>query len=239
MTPTPRADGSEPGYQPTLGDQLGADGTLLIRARLAAVAGFVVLFPVLMAASRHRDFTARYPFSTSVVGASLGAWFLYWLQIPLPAAAGAAATAVTLTDGSHTPYEEQYSFQESLIARGRVAEGLQAYEQVIAEQPGRAAPRLRAAEHYAAGARDAVRAAALFREVRDMGEVSARDAVYASSRLADLYDGPLADPGRALVELRRIVERFPNSPTAAHAREAIPRLKARMLAERESKGQQG
>jgi hypothetical protein len=49
--------------------------------------------------------------------------------------------------------------------------------------------------------------------------------LYASQRLIDLYRGPLADEGRALVELRRLAETFPNSPAAAHAREAIRRIK--------------
>jgi hypothetical protein len=110
---------------------------------------------------------------------------------------------------------------------------LASYEQVIAEQPGRVVPRLRAAEHYARGARDARRAAELFREVRDFPDVSTRDAVYASSRLADLYDGPLGEPGRALVELRRIIERYPGTVVASHAREALPRLKARLAADQE------
>jgi hypothetical protein len=62
-----------------------------------------------------------------------------------------------------------------------------------------------------------------------------RDAVYASSRLADLYDGPLNEPGRALVELRRIIERYPGTAVATHARDALPKLKAR-LAESVSRG---
>ena len=61
-----------------------------------------------------------------------------------------------------------------------------------------------------------------------MPGVPARDAVYSSSRLVDLYDGPLDEPGRAVVELRRIIERFPGSDVAKHARTALPALKARL-----------
>jgi hypothetical protein len=217
-------------------DQSGPDGALRLRARISAVIAFFVLFLILMAASETREFTARYPLSTSLFGALAGACFLYWMQTRSAAAAGAVAAAVTFPDGSHTPYEEQYSFQESLVAKGDMEAALEAYEQVIAEQPGRAAPRLRAAEHYARGARDVRRAVELFREVRDFPDVSTRDAVYASSRLADLYDGPLGEPGRALVELRRIIERYPGTAVASHAREALPRLKARLAAERGASG---
>jgi tetratricopeptide (TPR) repeat protein len=217
-------------------DRLGPDGVLHIRATVSAVVSFLVLFLILLTASETRHFTARFPVLTSLVGALAGAYFVYWLQTRSAAAAGVVATAVTFPTGAHTPYEEQYSYQESLVAKGNMVAALEAYEKVIAEQPGRVAPRLRAAEHYARDARDPHRAAELFREVRDFPDVSTRDAVYASSRLADLYDGPLGEPGRALVELRRIIERYPGTAVASHARDALPRLKARLAAEQRAPG---
>ena len=142
--------------------------------------------------------------------------------------AGAVAKAVTLPSGNSTPYEQTFSYQEAMVARGDVAGALTSYEAIIAEQPGAIAPRIRAAEHYARGNRNPARAAELFKEIRAAPAASARDVMYASSRLVDLYDGPLTDPGRALVELRRIIERFPDSPQAKHARVALPALKARL-----------
>lgn len=112
--------------------------------------------------------------------------------------------------------------------RGEIDEALESFEAIIAEQPAFVAPRLRAAEHYARGNRNPARAAELFREVRAIPDVPVRDAIYSSSRLVDLYDGPLADPGRALVELRRIIELYPGSAVATHARSALPALKARL-----------
>ena len=46
-----------------------------------------------------------------------------------------------------------------------------------------------------------------------------------SNRLVDLLVGPLADPGRAMVELRRLIERHPGTTAASHARDALARLK--------------
>jgi hypothetical protein len=115
-----------------------------------------------------------------------------------------------------------------MAARGDIDGALASYEAVIAERPDAVAPRLKAAEHYAKSQRNLKRAAELFREVRDTPSVTSRDAIYASTRLADLYDGPLSDPGRALVELRRLIERYPHSPAAQHARNALPAMKARI-----------
>ena len=139
-------------------------------------------------------------------------------------AAGAAALAIVLPSGKSNPYEEQFSYQESLAARGDVAGASASYEALIAERPEAPLPRLRAAELHARRGGDAARAAELFRSVRDLPSASRREALYASNRLVDLYDGRLGDPGRALVELRRIIERFPGSPEAIRARDALPRL---------------
>lgn len=140
-------------------------------------------------------------------------------------AAGAVARAYTMPSGASTPYEDQFSYQDALAARGDVAGALDSLEAVIAERPGAAAPRLKAAELYVRQGRDPRRAAALFREVRNLAGVAPRDALYATSRLVDLYDGPLGEPGRALVELRRIIELHPTSELAAGARIAIARRK--------------
>ena len=47
----------------------------------------------------------------------------------------------------------------------------------------------------------------------------------ATNKLVDLYLGPLKDPGRALVELRRLADRYPGSTAAKHAKMAIANLK--------------
>lgn len=56
-------------------------------------------------------------------------------------------------------------------------------------------------------------------------------ATRATNRLVDLLTGPLRDPGRAAVELRRLIDRHPTSTAAAHAREALAKIK-QTLAER-------
>lgn len=142
--------------------------------------------------------------------------------------AGTVFQAFIQPSGDTTPYEQTFSYQEAMIMRGDIDGALESYEAIIAEQPTLVSARLAAAEHYARGNRNPARAAALFREVRAIPNVPIRDAIYSSSRLVDLYDGPLADPGRALVELRRIIELYPSAALATHARKALPALKARL-----------
>ena len=49
---------------------------------------------------------------------------------------------------------------------------------------------------------------------------------YASQKIIDLLLGPLGDRGRAMTELRMLIDRHPASREAEGAREALRNLKA-------------
>ena len=65
-----------------------------------------------------------------------------------------------------------------------------------------------------------------FKEGRELAGNNRSRELYATQRLIDLYLGPLGDDVRALVELRRLVERFPGTKEAAAARNVLMRMKA-------------
>ncbi|MBA3672351.1 MAG: hypothetical protein H0W68_10065 [Gemmatimonadaceae bacterium] len=222
-------------YQLTMFDRLGPDAGLVVKgaAMAISIAGAMSV-PLGLIVYRLLGLTGVVAVLVMLAGI-LGTGFLVFnFATGISGAAGAAVLRATFPQGDSTPYEESYSYQESMAARGDFAGALGSYEAVLAEQPHAVLPRVRAAELYAQKGRDLRRAVALFREVRDIPDVPLRHAVYASSRLVDLYDGPLDEPGRALVELRRMIEQFPGSPVADRAREALPRLKARMAAEHDA-----
>ena len=127
--------------------------------------------------------------------------------------------------GESTPSVPQYSLEQSLVERGQVAEALAMYETRIASSATDADVRLRAAELYATSANNPRRAADLFAEVRRIDGVGREQDMYATNRLIDLYTGALDMPGRVLVELRRIIDRYPGTTAAANARNALARLK--------------
>jgi len=130
-------------------------------------------------------------------------------------------------DGSTTPYEEQYSLEQSLVMRGQIDDALESFEAILQGNPDAVRPRVRAAELYSREKADHVRAAQLLAEVQRIPTTRVGDFVYATHRLVDLYTGPLNEPGRAMVELRRLIERLPGTPAAEQAREALATLKAR------------
>jgi outer membrane protein assembly factor BamD (BamD/ComL family) len=139
--------------------------------------------------------------------------------------AGDGWTAMTIS-GSSTPYEEQYSYQESLVMQGRVDEALDSFETIIAASRHAVEPRIKAAELYRQRKDGAARAAELLREAQRITSIPPGRDVYATYQLVDLLVGPLGNPGRAVVELRRLIDRYPKSAAAGHARQALTRIKS-------------
>lgn len=220
------------GYKPTLFDRHGPDAGLRLKAGGYALITFGMMSVMWYVVAVHRlGLDGWRVVLFTLVASSLSGLLTYRLGLASAAGAGGIARHVTMPSGASTPYEEQFSYQESLAARGDVAGALESYEAVISERPGAVSPRLKAAELYARQGKNPRRAAELLREVRDLPTASAREALYAASRLVDLYDGALDEPGRALVELRRIVELYPNTDAASGARVAIARIKAQRAAD--------
>jgi hypothetical protein len=196
--------------------------------RTAVVAGiclgvvFTGIGILMFAAMMHLPGIVAVPLGV-VFGAVVG--LVVWRgSLAIADGAGAAIGAFLQPSGGSTPYRATHSAEEALAARGDIAGALAAYEGLMTREARNVVARKQAAELYARHG-NAARAAALFAEVRRIAGVERGDELYASQRLIDLYLGPLGDRGRALVELRRLAERFPDTPEAEGALRAMRRLK--------------
>ena len=209
------------GYKPTLFDRHGPAALERVRALSYGAMVFGLTFGVLALETGFSVWTFVCP---PVVGAlTAGVAFVFGK------AAGDGWHHLALS-GASTPYEEQFSYQQSLVMQGKVDEALASYEELIAARPDAIEPRIRAAELYGREREGARRAAELFREAQRIRSIEPGRDIYATNRLVDLLIGPLRDPGRAVVELRKLIDRYPRSIAAAHAREALARIKREMLA---------
>lgn len=148
-------------------------------------------------------------------------------------AAGDVMRYVT-AGGSSTPYEDQFSHEQALVMKEDYAGAAACFEQRILDSPGDARVLLAAADLYASHAANPARAAQLYRDVQRLPGATPGQDVYASNKMADLYLGPLDQPGRALVEFRRLIQRYPNSRVAEQARMALANLKPDLVKEREA-----
>jgi tetratricopeptide (TPR) repeat protein len=211
-----------PPYKPTLFDRLGPDAGAVVRAWALGI----WVFGLSVAAFAFQGHMSLLSYAISAAfGALAGGGGLWIANLT-----GRVWTEVFLS-GSGTPAVEQYSYQQSLVMQGKVDEALESFEAIIAESPTNVDARIRAAELYAEGNRNPARAAELFREVRRVPGIPPGTDTYASNRLVDLLCGPLGDPGRALGELRRLIDRNPGTAVASNARAALARLKASQPAE--------
>ncbi len=222
-------------YKQTLFDRLGPDAGSLVRAVIFGVAIFGLTLPVFGAASSKLEHQLSFGWNALwIVGCSLASGLFACLGSLWIGTATSHVWKRFAVDGTSTPYTEQYSYQQALVMRGQLDEALESFEAVMAEKPEAVDARIRAAELYARERGNHARAAELFREIQRIPTVTLGEDIYASNRLIDLLTGPLDDPGRALTELRRIVDRYPASPAAAHARDALTALKRRVHGEARS-----
>jgi tetratricopeptide repeat protein len=223
----PRNGGGEPPpYRPTLLDRLGPDGINRVRVFPAAGAAFLIAALAGFYLVASLGWPVAVVITVVLLGASVVAVLAWLTVIKIVDGAGAGLGAFIAPSGASTPAVPDFSYHDSLVMRGKVASALEAYESIIAAGRGVVDARLRAADLYARQGGNPQRAVELFREVQRIPGVSAADDLYASNRLVDLYVGPLRQPGRAIVELRRITQRHPRSAAAAHAGRAIAELKA-------------
>jgi len=214
-------------YKVTFFDRHGPEAAVRIKAILFGVVVFGLSLPMTGLVAQKLQLSDLASIVVTLGGSlTLSAASIY-VGLRTANAAGAVAKYVT-AGGSSTPYEEQFSHEQALVMQRDYAAALNLFEQRIAQSPGEPRVRIAAADLYATHGNNPVRAAELYREVQRIPAIGSGQDVYVSNKLADLYLGPLNDPGRALVEFRRLIERYPGSTAAGHARTALANIKTRM-----------
>lgn len=212
-------------YRRTLFDRFGPEAADYVHAFRGAfiAAGLFGAYGGARYASEH-DFN---PFLGGVVG-FVGVFVLAWLAIiGVSRLAGGSFSAFIQPQGT---YEETFSYEESLVARGNYAEAIAAYERHAAAGTGGATVLIRAADLHAKHG-DPRRAAELFRQAQRRSDLPAERHMYVTNRLIDLYTGPLGNADAAVSELRRLIAAHPSSDAAKHARGALVNLKRQIRSE--------
>jgi len=211
-------------YKITFFDRYGPEGGNRLKAYGYGLIVFGVSVPMFVALSAKLEFGLLGLLLLTLVGASTLGLIAARLGLGGGEVAGEVARYVT-AGGSSTPYEEQFSREQALVMKRDYGGALQLFEDRIIATPNEPRVRIAAADLYATHGANPSRAAELYREVQRIPEITSGHDVYVTNRLADLYLGPLKQPGRALVEFRRLVDRYPGSAAATHARNAIANLK--------------
>ena len=139
---------------------------------------------------------------------------------------GASAVAsLTLPSGASTPSVNQHSNIQALVARGRNAEAADAYRAAIAANPGDLVACEQLTQLALRELKDYGLALLALHTAEQRAPDDRRRAGYALLA-ASVYRDNLKDYGKTMVELRRILARYPGVPNADALRSEIDELKA-------------
>jgi hypothetical protein len=125
-----------------------------------------------------------------------------------------------------------YSSIEALVAGGHYAAAAEAYAERAREDRRRAEPTLRRAALLAGPLGQPENAAAELDAFRDASPLSADEDIRVGLALAELWEHRLGEPGRAMRELRRLLDRYPSNRHMRQIRAELVELKARPFASR-------
>ena len=138
--------------------------------------------------------------------------------------AGAVAS-LTLPSGASTPSVNQHSNIQALVAKGQYARAAEAYRQVIAAQPEDLVACEQLTQLALRELKDYDLALFALRQAEQRSPDARRRAGYALLA-ANVYRDNVKDYGKTLVELRRVLARYPDIPNADALRAEIEELKA-------------
>ena len=159
----------------------------------------------------------------AVAWAVLLVYFLLFRGVVSPL--GEAFGRVLVPSGSSTPSVNQHSNIEALVARGDFTKAAEAYQAVIAADPGDVVACERLAQLALGDLKDYDLALFAVREGEKRTTNPRRQAGFALLA-ANICRDNLKDYGKAMVELRRVLALYPDVPNAARLRAEIEELRA-------------
>lgn len=150
-----------------------------------------------------------------------------------PELLGAAAGRILAPSGSSTPRRREYSYPQSLAARGMYDDAVAAYERAALEAADDPEPLVQAARISRDHLADVPAAARHFRAARQRAGRDPARALLITRELAELWLTRSPTPGKALPELARMADLYPGHPESEWAATELAALKERLPAEEE------
>jgi hypothetical protein len=199
-------------YERSLMDRMGAEGADLVKAVswsvVPTIAGLFIgiAWTTKQGLPPSHKLAVAYLTAGGVLGMVIfggGAFLFIW---GASRGAGRGLEAFIHPSGE---YKRDYSFEDSLVARGDLAGAIASFKSICDAEPENLDARLRCAElHRKNSSFDD--ASALYRDVQSKAERS-RDDVHASLRLIDLYLAWPEHEGRSMRELKRLIDKYPGT----------------------------
>ena len=154
--------------------------------------------------------------------AVVGIYSLFLFGVIEPA--GDAVGRVLVASGKSTPSVAQHSNIETMVTRGEYAKAAQAYQDIIATSPQDLVVCDKLAQLAMRELKDYPLAIFAYREAEKRSPEPRRQAGYAIL-VAGIYRDNVKDYGKSMVELRRILSRYPDVPNKERLAAEIEELK--------------
>jgi hypothetical protein len=123
-----------------------------------------------------------------------------------------------------SPFRQGYSQIETMVVRGNIDAAAAEYAQLAAQ--GDAQALVRRTALLAGPLKMPEKARIELEEFREGRSLNPADDIRVGLALAGVYEDSLAEPGRAMREIRRLLDLYPNSRGLRHFRRTLAALKA-------------
>jgi tetratricopeptide (TPR) repeat protein len=213
----PPVRGSKP-----LKDVDSAELAQLIRALAWFLPPLLILGACAIYAGRH--LLGLSPFQSFLAGLAvvLIGFSFFYVIIYKGVIGGTASFLGSIYGGASTPAQRQpaYSRAQALASRGAYDDAFAVLEADIYQDPGDPGPYLAAAAICLEDVGDRERAAEWYRRALAAERINAETGAYVCIRLAQIHEAE-GETGRACVELRRLLECYPESRYCEQARRRL------------------
>ncbi len=170
-----------------------------------------------------------------IPGFLVGAVVVYSITSGFVAAAASLFGKVYNPSAESTPRRKEYSQAEALAIRGQYDEAIEAYEVALSDAPEDPEPYIRIARIYRDELRRFDDALYWFKRARSDATIEKGRELLVTQEIIEIYGKRLGEPRRAIPELARLIDRFPDDPVADWARGEMARLR-KALTEGETDG---
>lgn len=216
--------GNEPDDGLSFWERLGRIPAGSLKAQLLYISAFVAVGTVLNVG------LALVMRSWIPIGAALAGWLfvaVYGLvRVALLDRSAGVMGRVLVPSGGSTPSVAQHSDIESLAVKGKLKEAAEAYRAVIAAEPDDIVACEKLGQLALRELKDYETAVFAYREADKRSADQPKRQLGYALLVAGIYRDNLKDTGRAMVELRKVLTRFPGAPNAARLRQELDEMKA-------------
>jgi tetratricopeptide (TPR) repeat protein len=161
-----------------------------------------------------------------LLGIPVGALLVFLVTSAASSLAGATAVTFFSPSGNSNPAKREYSRPQALVALGHYEEAIKAYEACCAEFPEDPEPYVRIARIYRSELQRFDEAVSWFKKGRSQSKMTPALEQLVTQEIIEVYTQRLAAPQRAIPELARLADRFPDTEAAAWARQRLQELRA-------------